>query len=143
MIIDKNNNVIKEPDLSKGYLIDDKILIAHHEAIKESPGKFHYEVLKEYPNGGKDVIEVCDEEPTLAKDAWDEYKDVKRYIEYTKEQLREIENSKNKPTLDSLNEAITDIQMAMAETYESDDSQITDLQMAIAELYEMISGGNA
>lgn len=43
--------------------------------------------------------------------------------------------------LGDVDDAITEIQMAMAETYETDDSALTDLQMAVAELYEMITGG--
>lgn len=119
--VDINNNTIENPDLSMGYLVSDKIVIAHHEAIPEVPGFDgigHYETVKEYPNGGKDVKLVWDMPPieaVPAKDAWDEYEDVQRYIEYTKEELNEI---KNRPTIDSLTTDITNIQIAVTELYE-------------------------
>lgn len=93
-ILDKNNNEITSPDLEKGYLKPENIVTAHHEAVEASPGKSHIEVVKEYANGGKDVITVWDEEPVKAKAAWDETEQIKRYISYTDEELAERQKTK-------------------------------------------------
>lgn len=74
-------------DLSAGYLKPDKRFIAHHEATEAVEGQFHYETIKEYPNGGKDVKKVWDVQPQEAREAWDEYEDIQVYIPYTQEQI--------------------------------------------------------
>lgn len=43
--------------------------------------------------------------------------------------------------LNSLNTQTTDMQLAMAETYEDTDNKMTDVQLALCELYELIKGG--
>jgi hypothetical protein len=97
-ILDINNIEIENPDLSLGKLVGEKIFIAHHEATEAIEEQFHYEVVKEYPNGGRDVKKVTDVEATEEKDAWDEYEDIYRYVLYTEEELAQIEVEKNKPT---------------------------------------------
>lgn len=87
-IFDENKtNELTEYDLDKGYLKPDKLLISHHEAVEAVQGKFHYETIKEYPNGGKDVKKVWDIEPKPAKEAYDEYEDINVYIPYTEKEL--------------------------------------------------------
>lgn len=93
-ILDKDNNELKNPDLEKGYLKAETIVIKHHEAVEAKQGKSHIEVVKEYPNGGKDVITVWDEEPVQAKDAYDDTETIQRYIPYTDEELKQIESDK-------------------------------------------------
>ena len=88
-IFDENNNEIQEYDQTKGFLKNDKILKAHHEAIKEVPEQGHYEVIAEYPNGGKDVEWVVDVEGVKASDAWDEYEDILRFVLFTDKELAE------------------------------------------------------
>lgn len=58
--------------------------IIHHDAI---PEQFRYETIKDYPNGGKDVIKVVEIE---GHPAWDEeiYESV--YVEYTKKEYAEL-----------------------------------------------------
>lgn len=94
-IIDINNKEITNPNLSLGYLKNDKIFKKHHEAIKPVKEQWHYETVAEYPNGGKDVKRVIDVVGVKAKDAWDEYEDVQRYIEYTKDELADINKGKS------------------------------------------------
>ena len=78
---------LTSPDLAQGYLKQDRLFIAHHEAQEEIQQQSHYEVIAEYPNGGKDLQEVIDVEYQQAKEAWDEYEDVLVYILYTQEEL--------------------------------------------------------
>lgn len=97
-ILDSNNVEIESPDLSLGYLTEDKILIAHHEAVEAVEEQWHYETVTEYPNGGKDVAKVIDTPGVETKDAWDEYEIVQRYAPYTEEEVAAMEEARNKPT---------------------------------------------
>lgn len=93
-ILDKDNNEITSPDLEKGYLKAETIVIKHHDAVEAKQGKSHIEVVKEYDNGGKDVITVWDEEPTEAEEAWDEIEEIQRYILYSTDELAKIAKAK-------------------------------------------------
>lgn len=97
-IIDINGNEITSPDLNLGKMVEEQIFVAHHEAIEAVEEQWHYEVIAEYPNGGKDVKRVIDIPAVEPKDAWDEYETVQRYMPYTEEELAEIEAIRNKPT---------------------------------------------
>lgn len=88
-VVDKDNNTLDPDklDLHKGYLKDDKIFVKHHDAQEKVEEVSHYETVRVYPNGGKDVEKVIDTPGQEAKDAYDEYEDVQRYIEYTQAEL--------------------------------------------------------
>lgn len=75
-------------DYERGYLKPDKLFVAHHDAVDARKQVSHYEVVKEYPNGGKDVKEVIDVPATEAKEAYDEYEDIQVYVPYTEEELK-------------------------------------------------------
>lgn len=81
-IIDENGNEILNPDYSKGYTTEEEIFIAHHDAIPGVVEVWHYEVVREYPNGGKDVEKVIDVPGVPAQDAWDEYETILRWHWY-------------------------------------------------------------
>ena len=97
-ILDLGGMELENPDLSLGYLREEKILIAHHDAVEAVQEQWHYETIAEYPNGGKDVKKVVDVPGVEAKDAWDEYETVQRYVPYTEEELAAMEEARNKPT---------------------------------------------
>ena len=86
-ILDFYNNEVENPDLELGYLQDSHIHVAHHPAIEAVEEQGHYEVIAEYPNGGKDVKWVVDVEGVEAVEAWDEYEDILRYVLYSEEEL--------------------------------------------------------
>lgn len=90
-IFDVNNNELTNPDLFRGYLREDKIFIKRHEAIAPTEEQWHYEVVREYPNGGKDIKKVIDVFGVEAQEAWDEYEDIQRYIEYTEDELANMD----------------------------------------------------
>lgn len=81
-IIDENGNEILNPDYSKGYTTEEEIFIAHHDAIPGVKEVWHYEVVRTYPNGGKDVEKVIDVPGVPAQDAWDEYETILRWHWY-------------------------------------------------------------
>ena len=88
-ILDENNIELTEDqiNLELGYLKPESIISIHHEATKEVKEVGHYETIAEYPNGGKDVKWVIDIPGVEAKEAWDEYEDIQRYVLYTEEEL--------------------------------------------------------
>lgn len=83
-----------EVDLTKGYLQYDKLFVAHHEATEEVAEQSHYETIAEYPNGGKDVKKIIDVEYQPAREAYDEYEDIKVFVPYIPAELEEIEKTK-------------------------------------------------
>ena len=95
-ILDENNIELTEGqvNLELGYLMPESIISIHHEAIEETKEVGHYEVIAEYPNGGKDVKWVIDVPGIEAKEAWDEYEDIQRYVLYTEEELAAKEAEK-------------------------------------------------
>ena len=84
---------LNDIDFSKGYLVDDSIVI-HIPEQQEVVEQFHYETVREYPNGGKDVKKVIDVEgkPYIAEH--DETENIQVYITYTEQELQKIENEK-------------------------------------------------
>ena len=93
---------LENPDLSLGYLREEKILIAHHDAVEAVQEQWHYETIAEYPNGGKDVKKVVDVPGVEAKDAWDEYETVQRYIPYTDEELEAMNAPSPQDDMDAM-----------------------------------------
>lgn len=75
--------------MEKGYYKEVKKIV-HHEASAGIPEQFHYEVIREYANGGKDVKKIIDVEGVPAKEAWDEEVYEKVYIPYTQKELDEL-----------------------------------------------------
>ena len=100
-ILDENNVEITVPDLTPGHLVEEEVFVAHHPAVEAVRERWHYETVYEYLNGGKDVVKVVDVPGVEAKDAWDEYETIKRYVPYTEEELAALEEARNKPTLES------------------------------------------
>lgn len=86
-------------DLTKGYLKNDSLFIAYHEAIPAVEEIGHYKTLAEYPNGGKDVEWVVDTPAASAREAYDEYEDILVYIPYTSKELAVFEISELKSKL--------------------------------------------
>lgn len=100
-ILDENNVEITVPDLTLGHLVEEEVFVAHHPAVEEVPEQWHYEMVREYPGGGRDVVKVVDVPWVEAKAAWDEYETIKRYVPYTEEELAALEEARNRPTLES------------------------------------------
>ena len=103
-----------EIDRELGKLVDDKIVVAHHEATEAIPAKtvaeqiaelvdsgkhveeingVHYKIHK-YPNGGKDATPIVEIPAKPATVAYDDYEDIKVYVPYTADELQSIANNK-------------------------------------------------
>lgn len=77
-------------DEKKGKLTPDKLFIKHHPETFDSPEQGHYETVKTYPGGGKDVKWVVDSPASVAAEAYDEYEDILVYTPYSDEELEKI-----------------------------------------------------
>ena len=104
IIYSQNKTKILDPaylDLDKGYLVD-KVEIIHHEEKPYLEEVGHYELVKEYPNGGKEIRWVVDIEGQEHEAAWDEHVKYQIYIPYSTTYIfnrsikRKIEQEKNK-----------------------------------------------
>lgn len=77
---------LTEYDLEKGFLKDDVI----ETAVPEQPAveeKWHYEVIREYPNGGKDIRKVVDVCGVPFVPAHVEVEQIGIYVPYTEHEL--------------------------------------------------------
>ena len=88
-IYDRDWNIIEVPDLTLGRL-EDATIVVHHDAVEPVEEVWHYEVVAEYPNGGKDLRKVIDVPGVEARDAYDEVVPCKVYIPYEQEDLDEM-----------------------------------------------------
>lgn len=79
-------------DLTKGKLESDT-LIKHIPEQQEIKEQSHYETIKEYPNGGKDVGKVIDVvgQPYTAEH--DEVEDILVYKPYSEQEIKTIKNN--------------------------------------------------
>lgn len=111
----EKTEVLETYDLTNGFLKTDKILKAHHEAVSAVPvvtvaskieailkngGKvievdgIHYEVVKEFPNGGRTLEEIEETPGAPKQEAYDEYEDIRVYIPYTEQEIKAQEKAK-------------------------------------------------
>lgn len=83
-------------DLEKGYLKGDKLFIRRHPEVYGTEEVGHYETVKEFANGGKEVEWVVDVPYVPYQAAYDEYEDIQVYVPYNDKELavREIETLK-------------------------------------------------
>ena len=89
-VFDETKTVeLTEYDLTKGYLKSDVLEteIPEQLAVEE---KYHYEVIKEYANGGKDVERVIDVEGKPYIAAHTETEEIQIYIPYTDSEIKKI-----------------------------------------------------
>lgn len=121
-----------ELDYEKGRLVKDKNIIAHHEAVAFKKGRSAeeiaeqltaqgigieigydgkpYKIVKDSEEYGREVEPIEAEPDIQAKEAYDEYEDIKVYVPYTEEELKEIENTKRHAVLkEELDKIMEDI----------------------------------
>ena len=88
----EKTQTITEYDLTKGYLKQDYIEVNLPE-VQEVKEQGHYETLKEYENGGKDVKWIIDVKGVKYQPARTENIEIYVYIPYTIEELQNIKLS--------------------------------------------------
>ena len=79
---EQKNRELFEYDLSKGYLKNDTIT-THINAVVGQKEVYHYETIREYPNGGKDMKKIVDIPGVEAVEEHDETEEILVYIPYT------------------------------------------------------------
>lgn len=82
-----NEKMLDDLDLDAGFLKEERVLIAKHKAIEARDEEGHYEIIKEYPNGGVDVKWIVDTPAIEAKEAYYEYETVLRYTPFAEKDL--------------------------------------------------------
>lgn len=84
---------LTEYDLELGHLKNDSIVV-HYPEVQAVEEQSHIEVLKEYPNGGKDVRTVVDVKGVDYQPAHEEVENILVYVPYTEEELKQKELEK-------------------------------------------------
>ena len=145
---DKTQELI-DYDLSLGRLQEDKLVLAHHDAIEgktveenvaaaQADGKtvkqidgVWYIVTAAYENGGEDLLKVL---PTEPKAAWDETEKIYVYITYTEDELSAMSANKAISEAKAYLRETDYIVLKIAEaTAEGDAEQVAALQAEYAE----------
>lgn len=103
----EKTQILENPDLKKGYLIQDQIVVKTIPATEEVQEQSHYE-YKDYldENGnvyGQDKIKIIDVAYKPAKPETYEYEDIWVYILFTEEQLKNNRIAEIKQQLEELN----------------------------------------
>lgn len=101
-IFTKEGLELETYDSSLGWVRPHKRLVKHHPAVDFVQEVFHYEVIAQYSNGGRDLQKVVDIPGVEASPAWDEYEDILLYTPYTEEALQSTELSTPQEDMDSL-----------------------------------------
>lgn len=86
----EKTQILSNVDLTKGYLINDKIIKTITPSQEEIAEQYHYE-FKEYANGGKDRIKIIDTPYRPKLEETIEYENIQVYIEYSIAELANIE----------------------------------------------------
>lgn len=155
-ILDENGTEVHDPDLTKGRLVTEVIMIAHHPAEPERPAE--YESVEVEP-GLYERRQVTPWQP--ARGAWDETETIQRYVPYTADELAAMEREREEAeeaakrdeeaardeaerqaTLNALPQRVDDIEEGLAEigVMAADASvSMDDLMEAVAELGAMVA----
>jgi|GEM_PF-1467380 len=94
-ILDETRKIeIYNPDLEKGYLVEERIVTGHTEEIPAVQSRGRYEVEKEFPNGGR-AMRWVEESPFVpAKPSEPIFEDVKVFIPFSAEEIKAKEEQK-------------------------------------------------
>ena len=98
-IFDHKGKQFDFSDLKKGYLKSERRFVKHHPAVEAVEEKGHWKTVAEYPNGGKDPEPPPHVPRVEAKEAWDEYEDIYRYVEYSQDEMDDRERKSTKERL--------------------------------------------
>ena len=98
-ILNMNGFEVFDYDQSNFHLVPEKLFVKHHPEQEYVEETGHYEVIREYDNGGKDVKWVIDIKGQEAQDAWDEYEEILRVVPYSNKEKAEFEISSLKEQL--------------------------------------------
>lgn len=111
-VYDQNGNLLMDFDPMLGRVVEGTrtVHVAEQQAIEEQS---RLEVLKTYPNGGKDVRRVVDVEGQPYIPAHDEQVECLVYIPYTEEELEEMRRPTQEMRIAALEKENADLKEAM------------------------------
>lgn len=87
-------------DYEKGYLKQDKLVMAHHDAVEAQEAVYKDREVVE-ANGGVSIYKDLVTPAVEAREAYDDYEDVQIFVPYTEEELTERKRYKRKPLLEA------------------------------------------
>ena len=90
----------EEIDFEKGYLIEDKLLITHHEAVEAQEAVYKDRIVTE-SNGATSIYKDLLTPAVEAKEAWDEFEEIQIYVPYTEEEFANKKRIKRSPLLNA------------------------------------------
>lgn len=138
-VYDENGNPLASWDPALGWLETARRTV-RHEAVEAAPEQGHWETLREYENGGRDVRWVVDVPGVTGHDAWDEEVEYLVYHPYTAEELAErARREALQTTPEELLEALAELAALLAGASQRLDEQ----DAALIELAGLIAGGDA
>lgn len=108
-------NILEEYDLSLGYLKED-IIINHIDKVDAVEEQGHYETIKEYSNGGKDIRWIVDVEKIEAVEEMDIEEKIYIYVPYTQDEILKINNKKK---IEDLKEYLQNTDYVVIKMYEA------------------------
>lgn len=85
----EKTQILEEYNLQTGRLVEDILTVTFNE-VKGIEEQGHYETIKEYENGGKDVKWVVDVAKVEYKPKRTEQEKIFVYVPYTEQELKEI-----------------------------------------------------
>jgi hypothetical protein len=93
---------ISNPDLSQGFLREDRLFVRTEPAVLAVAEKGHFETVAEYPEtGGRDVKWVVEVPAVKAREAAEVYEDIRVYVPFTAERLEQGKRSRRSAYLDA------------------------------------------
>ena len=96
--------LLSDCDLEMGYLTDYTEEV-YHEAVEHVEEQGHYEVIREYPSGGKDVEWIVDVSKVEGREAYTEIIHYQTYTSYPEHILLQKEYQKQ---VEQLKQRLTD-----------------------------------
>ena len=84
----EKTKMLENPDLTKGFLRQDRIVVDIIPASEEVQEQFHYEYIN-YDNGGRDAIKIVDVEYRPAQEEIKQYEQIFIYIPFQDEEATE------------------------------------------------------
>lgn len=127
--------IAEEIDLEKGYLQDDKLFVAHHEAVEAKKAVYEDKVITE-ENGGISVYKELISPAVEATEAYDEYEDIQIYVPYTTEELEKRKKNDLRARRVALLSAFDKWEKAVLRGREEDDIAIMQWYQDLLDLEE-------
>lgn len=123
-VFDENGSLLACYDPELGWL-EAATRTVHHEAVAAVAEEGHWETLREYENGGKDIGWVVDVPGAEGREAWDEEVGILVYHPYTAEELAARGAERDKPSVEQRVAELEDALVELAAMIAAERSDLT------------------